>query len=327
MATNYTNTLAGLLVLNDQNMADIYPNQVLDNAPVIQQAFAVPASNGTQHKFIKQAYAATVGFRLINTGVTNLASRFIDTTLNLAYLDPSFTRDVALASGYVAKSGIGPYIQHETGKAIRAGMYGLEYAILTGGTGGQFIGLPQMVEYGDTDYGTQVVDAGGAGGKSVWIVRWAEDGLAVVAGNDGRIDMQWDDDNPTIVQVTDALGTNVYSAYRVTLGLWASLQVGSLYDVVRIANLDGTSDDLLTDDVLSDALSLFPAGHSPNMIIMNRPARKELQQSRTATNPTGAPAPFPSEAFGVPIVTTDALGSSETTVDTTTSTTTTSSSV
>lgn len=327
MATNYTNTLAGLLVLNDQNLADIYPNQVLDNAPVIAQATAVPASNGTQHKFVKQTYAATAGFRLINTGVTNTASRFEDVTLNCAFLDPSFTRDVALASGYVSKLGIGPYIQHETGKAIRAGMYGIEYSIFTGGTGGQFIGLPQMVEYGDTDYGTQVVDAGGAGGKSVWIVRWAEDGLAVVAGNDGRIDMTWDDNSPTIVQVTDAGGTNVYSAYRVTLGMWVTLQVGSLYDVVRIANLDGTSDDLLTDDVISDALSLFPAGHNPNMIVMNRVARKELQQSRTATNPTGSPAPFPTEAFGVPIVTTDALGSAEATVNATTTTTTTSSSV
>jgi hypothetical protein len=63
------------------------------------------------------------------------------------------------------------------------------------------------------------------------------------------------------------------------------------------------------------------------MIAMNRVALKELQQSRTATNPTGAPAPFPAEAFGVPIVTTDALGSAEVTVDASTTTTTTSSSV
>ena len=325
MATNYTNTLAGLLVLNDQNLADIYPNQVLDNAPVVQAAYAVPASNGTQHKFVKQTYAAGAAFRKINTGVTNLASRFEDVTVNCEFLDPSFTRDVALASGYVSKLGIGPYIQHETGKAIRAGMYGVEQAIFNFDQATQFVGLPYMNDYADTDVG-QIVDAGGAGGKSVWILRWAEDGVAVVAGNDGRIDMIWDDDNPTIVQVTDASAANVYSAYRVTLGLWVSLQVGSLYDVVRIANLDATSDDLLTDDVISDALAKFPAGHNPNMIVMNRTARKELQQSRTATNPTGAPAPFPEEAFGVPIVVTEALGTAEATVNSSTTTTTTSSS-
>jgi len=324
MATNYTNTLAGLLVLNDQNLADIYPNQVLDNAPVVQAAFAVPASNGTQHKFVKQTYAAGATFRKINTGVTNAASRFEDMTINLEYLDPSYTRDVALAQGY--SKGLSSYIQHETGKAIRAGMYGVEQAIFNFDQATQFIGLPYMNDYSDTDVG-QIVDAGGSGGKSVWIIRWAEDGVALVAGNDGRIDMMWDDESPTIVQVTDAGGTNVYSAYRVTLGLWGGLQVGSLYDVVRIANLDGTSDDLLTDDVISDALAKFPAGHNPNMIAMNRTARKELQQSRTATNPTGAPAPFPEEAFGVPIVVTEALGSSEAAVDASTTTTTTSSSV
>jgi hypothetical protein len=44
---------------------------------------------------------------------------------------------------------------------------------------------------------------------------------------------------------------------------------------------------------------------------MNRRSLRQLQQSRTATNSTGAPAPFPTEAFGVPIVVTDALLSTE----------------
>jgi len=323
MATNYTNTLAGLLVLNDQNLAGIYPNQVLDNAPVVQAATAVPASNGTQHKFIKAAVAAGATFRKINTGATNAASQFTDVTLNCEFLDASFTRDVALAAGF--KGGLSNYIQKETGTSLRAAMYAIEQAIFNFDQATQFVGLPYMNDYADTDVG-QIVDAGGAGGKSVWILRWAEDGVALVAGNEGRIDMQWVDESPTIVQVIDALGTNVYSAYRVSLGMWLTLQVGSLYDVVRIANLDATSDDLLTDDVISDALAKFPAGHNPNMIVMNRTARKELQQSRTATNPTGAPAPFPMEAFGVPIVVTDALGDSEAEVDTSTTTTTTSSS-
>ena len=325
MATNYTNTLAGLLVMNDQNMADIYPNQVIDNAPVVQVATAIPASTGgTQHKYVKRTTRATAGFRKINTGVTNTAEVFTDVTNNLEFLDPSFTRDVAIADAY--RKGLSAYIEQETGAELKTAMYAIERAIFNFDQATQFVGLPYMNDYADTDVG-QIEDAGGAGGKSVWIMRWAEDGVALVAGNDGRVDMKWDDDNPTIVQVTDAGATNVYSAYRVTLGMWLGLQVGSLYDVVRIANLDGTSDDLLTDDVIGNALSKFPAGHNPNMIAMNRTARLELQQSRTATNPTGAPAPFPMEAFGVPIVVTDALGSSEAEVDASTTTTTTSSSV
>ncbi len=58
-------------------------------------------------------------------------------------------------------------------------------------------------------------------------------------------------------------------------------------------------------------LALFPAGKAPSYIVMNRTSLKQLQQSRTATNATGAPAPFPSEAFGVPIIVTDSIVSTE----------------
>lgn len=332
MATNYTNTLAGLLVLNDQNLADIFPSNVVNMSPVAARAFAQKASSGgTQHKYVRQLTAPGATFRKINTGVTNAAATFEDITHNLEYLDPSFTRDVALVRGY--RKGLSEYIKGETGKSIVQGLYGIEQAIFNFNLATQFVGLPYMVEYADTNYASpsQILDAGGAGGKSVWLIRWGEDAVSLIAGNDGRIDMEWDDENPTITRVTDAGGTNVYSAYLVTLGLWIGLQVGSIYDVVRIANLDGTSDDLLDDDLLGQAYSKFPAGHKPNMIAMNRTALKELQQSRTATNPTGAPAPFPTvwEAAGTPIeiVVTDALSDSEATVNASTTTTTTSSSV
>jgi hypothetical protein len=314
-----------MLLLNDQNMADIYPTNVLDDAPVIMQASAIPASQGgTVHKYLRRSTAAGVGFRELNTGVTNAAEQFDDITVTCKILDGSYTRDVMLADAY--RKGRSAYIERETFGSLKASMFALEQAIFNFDQDTQFVGLPYFNDYADTDVG-QIVDAGGAGGKSVWLIRWGEDAVSVVAGNDGRISMLWDDDNPTIVQVTDAGATNVYSAYRVTLAGYFGLQVGSTYDVVRIANLDGTSDDLLTDDLISDALAKFPAARPPNMICMNRTAHKELQQSRTATNPTGAPAPFPSESFGVPIVVTDALGDSEATVNASTTTTTTSSSV
>jgi hypothetical protein len=323
MGTNYTNTLAGMLLLNDQNLADIYPSEVLDDAPVVAKAIAIPASQGTQHKYIRRNTAAGATFRLLNTGVNNAAEVFEDVTLNCKLLDASYTRDVGLAMAY--KKGLSAYIQKETLGALKSAMYAIEYALFNNDKPTAFSGFGQFETLQDTDLG-QVVSAGGAGGKSVYLLRWGEDAAAIVAGNEGRIDMIWDDNSPTIVQVVQT-GSLVYSAYRVTLGGWFGLQLGSKYDAVRIANLDGTSDDLLTDDLISEAISKFPAARPPNMIVMNRTSLKELQQSRTATNPTGAPAPFPSEAFGVPIVVTDALGTGESTVDATTTTTTTSSSV
>lgn len=323
--SEYTNTLAGLLLLNDQRAADIFPSSVLDEAPVVRQAYAQAASSGaTYHKFNRRYTAATATFRKINSGASNTAEVIEEVTLNCEYLDGSFVRDVAAARAF--RKGVQAYLQRETGAALKTSMYTIERAIFNFNIATQFVGLPYINDYADTDNTTHVVSAGGAGGKSVWLIRWGQDAVSLIAGNDGRVDMVVPADDQ-IVQVTDAGGTNKYMAYAVDMGLWIGLQVGSPYDVVRLCNLDGTSDDLLTDDLLSEALSLFPAGHEPNMIVMNRTARKELQQSRTATNPTGAPAPFPTEAFGVPIVVTDALGSAEATVNGSTTTTTTSSSI
>jgi hypothetical protein len=316
------NTLAGLLLLNDQNMAAIYPSNVLDDAPVLRALFAQKASQGgTLHKYVRRITAATAKFRNIGIGVANTAEAIEEVDCICKILDGSFTRDVALAAGFA--KGRSAYIQRETFAALKAAFFALETAIFNANGNvniNKFKGLQEFAEYCDTG-DTQVVNAGGAGGKSVWLLRSGEDAVSLIAGNDGRINMEWDDDNPTIIQV--AQGAGYFSAYLITLLGYFGLQVGSAYDAVRIANLDGTSDDLLTDDVLGDALSKFPASRPPTMICMNRTALKELQQSRTATNPTGAPAPFPTEAFGIPIIVTDALATDETTVDATTTTTTT----
>lgn len=320
MATNYTDTLAGLLMLNDANMADIYPTNLLDDAPVLARALAIPASSGgTLHKYLRRSAAAGSAFRKINTGVTNAAEQFDDISLNCEYFDPSFNRDVALAKGY--RKGLSEYIRKETLAALQSGFANIERAVFTN-LGGGFAGLLQFSDYAIDDSATQIINKGGSNGasRSVWLLRWAEDGVAMVAGNDGRIDMEWDDDSPTIVEVTATGGT--YSAYRVTLGGWLGLQVGSKYDVARICGLDGTSGKVLDDDVIADAISRFASARQPNMIVMNRTSLKELRDSRTATNPTGAPAPFPTEAFGVPIVSTDLLPATEATVDSTTTPTT-----
>ena len=298
-------------------MKDIYPTQVLDDAPIVKAAVAIPASQGgTQHKYLRRYTAATVGFRKIGTGVTNVAEVFQDVTVNCEFLDGSFDRDVALAIAH--KKGLSAYIEKETLAALKTMFSTLEKALFQNLSIGGFNGLLQFNDYA-VQTGTQVVNAGGSGGKSVWLLRWAEDGVAIVAGNEGRIDFSWNDDNPTIIQKTGSGG--VYSAYLVSMGGWFTLQVGSTYDAARICNLDGTSGKTLTDDMIADAISRFPAARQPNMIVMNRTALKELRESRTATNPTGKPADFPAEAFNIPIIATDSLPTNEATVVSTTTAT------
>ena len=307
MADNYTNTLAGLLMLNDANMADIYPSNVLDRAPVMAQALAVPASQGgTLHKYLRRKTAAGAGFRAIARGITNAAEQFEDISVVAELLDGSFDRDVALALGY--RGGIEAYLQKETLAALKTMFFRLEEATFNLSVASAFKGLPYMADYWAKDL-DQVVDAGGSGGKSVWLLRWAEDGVAVVAGNEGRINFTLPTDDQ-IVRITDS-DSRPFSAYRTTLLGFYALQVGSKYDVARICNLDGTSGKTLTDDMLYNAVSRFEASRQPNMIVMNRTALKELREARTGTNPTGTPAPRPTDLEGIPIVTTDTLTNSE----------------
>lgn len=315
-----TNTLAGLVQMNDLNLADIMVSDLLQDAPVVAAMAAVPASQGgTVHKYLKDTVASGVAFRAVNTGIANAAPQEELVTVTCKYLDGSFHRDIAIADGFI--NGRAAYMERETRKALRALFAGLEKQVLQGTSADAngFVGTPgySFVDYVQDD---MVVDAGGAGGRSVWLARTTVDDLAIVAGNDGSIKFDYDPDQ--LVKIITNVSTGAgYSALLATLGAWYGLQFGSRYSLGRIVNLDGTSDDLLTDDLISDAISKFPAARQPNAIIMDRVSLKELQQSRTATTPTGAPAPFPQEAFGIPIIVTDHLNTSESAFTTSTTTT------
>jgi hypothetical protein len=109
-----------------------------------------------------------------------------------------------------------------------------------------------------------------------------------------------------VIQKTGS-GSGVFPAYYVPVTGYGGFQAGSAYSVGRICNIETALDP----DDLANGLSLFPASRQPNVIVMNRKAMKLLRNSLTATSPTGAPAPFPAEMFGIPIVVTDAVVSTE----------------
>jgi hypothetical protein len=87
--------------------------------------------------------------------------------------------------------------------------------------------------------------------------------------------------------------------------------VGSVNSICRIKKLTADSGNGLTDDLIAQALEKFPAGVRPDVMFMSKRSRRQLQNSRTAVNATGAPAPFPVESHGVPIVVTSALSNVE----------------
>ena len=311
MAESY-NTLAGLVQFNDQNLADLDVSDLLDDAPLLQVLHAQAASNGTLHKYLKQTTASSASYRAALDGATKTASADTLVTVTLKILDGSFDTDVALADAY--KGGRDAWLQMELMRTMKQVFAEAEAQVIYG-TGNDSSGPAGLVDNAQLDAlaDDMVVNAGGSNADtqtSCFVLRHGQDDVSFILGNDGNIVVE---DEPTIIQKAGS-GSGVFPALYVPVTGYSALQIGGARSAARIANIecsDLTATDAFTDDDLAAAVSLFPGARGPNVIVMNRNAQRLLRQSRTATNPTGAPAPFPTEAFGIPIVVTDQIVSTE----------------
>jgi hypothetical protein len=305
MANVYT-SLADLVKINDMNLADLDVSDLLQDAPLFAALAADVASNGTEHKYLKETGAPVVGFRAANDGRENKASADTLVTITLKILDASFAVDKALADAY--HKGAEAYIAREGLRHLKAAFAAAEAQLIsgTGSDANGFVGLCDAATINaHTD--AMVYDATGSTadtGSSVIAIRTNDDGndCTLITGNDGNIVM-----GDSVVTRLAGSATGFYPGYFTPISGWLGLQIGSAYSVGRICNLTAQNGKTLTDDMISELLALFPASRQPNLLVMSRRSRKQLQQSRTATNATGAPAPIPTEAFGVPIIVTDGM--------------------
>ena len=301
--------LSELLKINDQNVADIDGiSDLLQDAPLLQTLVAEFASNGTQHKYLKETSAPVVGFRSINDGRDHGHSNDTKVSIDLALLDCSYHVDSAFADEY--RFGKEAWIARESQRALQAGFFKAEEQLIYG-TGADADGFTGLADASTIDAlaDEMVVDGGGSTAlSSVYLVRSVDalTDVTLITGNDGNISV-----GSSYEQMMAGSSTGMFNAYVTPVQAYLGLQIGSIYSVGRIANLDASANGL-TDDKISDALSKFPAARPATHLVMNRRSLQQLQASRTATNPTGAPAPFPQSAFGVSIVVSDAVGNSET---------------
>jgi len=311
MAQSY-NTLAGLVQFNDKNLADLNITDLLDDAPLLSVMYAQPASNGTQHKYLKQTTASSAAFRDALDGATKTASADTLVTDTLKILDGSFDTDVALADAY--KGGRDEWLQMELSRTMRQVFAVAEKQVIYG-TGNDANGFAGLVDNAQLDAlsDTMVTTAGGSNAStqtSCFLLRHDANDCSFILGNNGNIVVE---DEPTIIQ-KDGTGSGTYPALYVPVTGYAGFQIGGAYSAARIANIecnDLTSTSAFTDDHIYAALSLFPASRQPNVVVMNRNALRMLRQSRTAVNPTGSPAPRPMDIDGIPIVVTDQIVSTE----------------
>jgi len=309
MAESY-DTLAGLVQFNDQNLADLNVSDLLDDAPLMQVLHAQAASNGTEHKYLKQTTASSAAFRAALDGITKTKSADTLVTDTLAILDGSFDTDVALADAY--KGGRDAWLELELVRTMKQVFSHAEAQIIYG-VGNDATGFAGLIDNVllDSLAPAMVYNGGGTTATeqtSVFLLRSGADDVSFILGNDGNIVVE---DEPSIIQKAGS-GSGVFPALWVPVTGYAGFQIGGAKSAARIANVHPSDSGANLDDgLVAEALAFFPAARQPNLCVMNRQALKMLQQSRTATNNTGAPAPFPTEVFGIPIVVTDAIASTE----------------
>lgn len=295
-------------VADKMDVAQTTTSNILNDAPFVSQLLRLsPSGGGTVHKYTVYTTEPTVGFRSENAGRNMSESADTVTTLTLKILDFTWMVDQATAAGWAR--GKEDLIAREGLRHLNSAMFKWEKQIINGTVGtGDSSGHTgfRNSSYLDATTDGMVTNAGGTTvntGSSVYLVRLGENDVAGVTSDDFTI-------GDTISQMFTVADAS-YPVYATPACLWTGLQMGGAYSVGRIANLTADSGKGLTDALIATNLMNFPAGRGPNVILMNRRSLKQLQAARTATNSTGAPAPFPTESFGIPIIVTDAISSTE----------------
>lgn len=187
------------------------------------------------------------------------------------------------------------------GKAVSPyGMHGLVDTI------GDYMTLTATDDYNERVHG----------GASVWAINLKERMLHVVWGNSRVI--RFGGQKEQLVPTNDANGEPGFMpAYTRDIDFHVGFAQMDEFATARIVNESG--DKPLTDKMLARLVNLFPSGHTPDVIVMNRATRQRLQEQRAESfryikKGSGSTpyADLPTDYEGIPIICTDALLNDET---------------
>jgi hypothetical protein len=265
--------------------------------------------SGINYKTLIRTAIDASPFRDANEGTAVVKSTWENRLVETFILNPQFEVDKAVADR--SEDGWEAFLADEAMGIMEAAMQGLAKQFYYGRSATVNVGnakaFPGLLEMYDAT--NMVVDATGTTddtASSVWAVKFGPRDVTWVWGVNGNLAMS----DVTVERILDA-SSNPFSAYRQELLAYPGLQVGSVRSVARIKKLTADSGKGLTDDLIAQMLGKFEVGVVPDVMFMSRRSLQQLQQSRTATNATGVPAPFPTSAFGVPIAVTDAILNTE----------------
>jgi hypothetical protein len=257
-------------------------------------------------------------FRNANEGATVGKATYENRLVETFTLNPRWECDKAVADRH--EDGAQAYIAMDAEAMVEKAMVDLSKQFYYGTNttyGGNAKGFPGLIDAYDST--NNVVDAGGTTattGSSVWLVKFGVKAVQWVYGMGGSLSLS----DVTEGRVTDA-SSNPYTAYIQEMLAYPGLQVAGVRSLVRIKKLTADSGKGLTDSLIADALAKFEVGVVPDLILMSRRSRTQLQKSRSVTIFSGSGgkvsgsveniAPLPTEAFGIPIAVTDSISDVE----------------
>lgn len=307
MANAYI-TMLDLAKINDTGGLSSIIEVNQNSAP---EAALFPANTitGTSYKALLRSALPTGSFRYANEGTETTKSTYENKLVECFYYDTQMEVDNAAATA--SDQPMQDVLTIEEIGQTKAYMIRIGSQVWYGnGSNGDAKGFPGILQLYSAS--TMTVDAGGTTadtGSSVWLVKFAkgqsDSGASLIFGKDSVLQIgEWR--KQTVTRSSKSL-----TAWVNSFEGWVGMKATDPYVAARIKKLTADSGKGLTDALLYDAAEKFPTGTNPDAIFMTRRSRGQLRKSRTATNPTGVPAPLPTDWEGVPIYITDSILNTE----------------
>lgn len=293
-------TLLDVIKSNAGNASGIgMIDEVSRRTPFMKNA-AFRSIKGINFKTLVQTGASNTGgsFRTMNSGVAAATSNEENRLVETYPIQPRFHVDAQLAMN--SEDGAPAFIARKVKGILETEFIAHEKQMFYGAASGvgAALGYPGLLDAYDAT--NMVKDAGGttaSTGSSVWMVQFGPDSVQGVLANGGQFQF-----GPvrleSILDPLDAGKTKYIDTYVQTLLAQVGLQVANVLRIARIKKLTADSGKGLTDLLLMDTLALFKQT-GPNAIFLSLRSLAQLRDSRTATNPTGQAAPFPTSILGI----------------------------
>lgn len=279
--------------------------EVIRYSPEVQNGFA-RIIKGLNYRARVRTSLPTVAFRAANSGVSVSASTFENRLYECFVLNPRWECDKAVADA--CEDGAQIYIANEGIGMMEAAMILLSKQFYYG-TGNDTLGFPGLDQVVDP---TMCVDAAGTTattGSSVWAVRWGIRDVSWLWGLNGQLQL-----SPVTEQRILDGSSLPFTAYVQEILARPGLQVASKWSCGKIFNITADSTKTLTDALIGTLVAKFPPEARPEVLYMSARSREQLRASRTATTPTGTPAPTPTMWEDIPIQVTSGILDTETIV-------------